>query len=67
MSILHQVAYWSRYLMGILANGSSIATQNNRTLEKRFQKFKQYIRLKRLTQACFKSLIDPTKEVMSNT
>jgi hypothetical protein len=53
--------------MGILAHGSYIATQNNRTLEKRFQEFKQYIRLKRLTGAYFKSLIDQTKEVPNNT
>jgi hypothetical protein len=67
MTILHQVAYWSRHLMGILANVFYIATQNNRTLEKRFQEFEQYIPLKRLTGAYFKSLIDQTKEVMSNT
>jgi hypothetical protein len=53
--------------MGILANVFYIATQNNRTLEKRFQEFEQYIPLKRLTGAYFKSLIDQTKEVMSNT
>jgi hypothetical protein len=53
--------------MGILANVSYIATQNHRTLEKRFQEFEQYIRLKRLTGAYFKSLIDQIKEVISDT
>jgi hypothetical protein len=53
--------------MGILINGSYIATPNNRSLEKRFKEFEQYIRLKRLTGAYFKSLIDQIKEVPNNT
>jgi hypothetical protein len=53
--------------MGILANNSYIDTQNNRALEKRFLKSKQFIPLKRLTGAYFKSLIDQIKEVISDT
>jgi hypothetical protein len=53
--------------MGILANNSYLAKQNNRALEKRFQESKQFIPLKRLTGAYFKSLIDQIKEVISDT
>jgi hypothetical protein len=67
MTILHQVAFGSRCLMGILANNSYLAKQNNRALEKRFQESKQFIPLKRLTGAYFKSLIDQIKEVISDT
>jgi hypothetical protein len=57
-SILHDEAYWSRRLMGILATGSWLARQSNRTQEKKIKKIEQYIPLKGLTQKPFASLID---------